>query len=101
MGLGRVVATDPVEVRLVEAAGHLPPLGARSTAGLERAGVAGGRRRLVDPLPFDVPVLAEALGLTPEAPVGVGFGVVGEVPLAEEGRPPVEIGQREERPDAG
>ena len=78
IGLGRVVAPDPVEVGLVQRAVHVAPGRARRAGRLGRAGVAD--RRVGDvahqlPLPRH-PVASE--GLPPGAAVLVPLGVVGE-----------------------
>src|SRR5829696_2730102 len=76
--VGGVIAADPLQVRLVEAALDLPPLGAVGALGLERTGVADGGRRLVDPCSLGVFVLVEAQLLAAGAAVEVAIWLVGE-----------------------
>ena len=70
-------------------------------AALTEQAVAGRGFGPVDDLVLGVLGLAARQELPLRAAVGVLLGIVGERALAEERRAGVEVGQREERPDAG
>ena len=84
--LGGVVAA-PLRVRLVDAALHLPSLGAGGALGLAEAGGGGGDRGWGDPRPLGVRVRAAGQRLTTGAAVAVALRFGGELlPAATRGR---------------
>src|SRR4051794_25475382 len=100
VGLRRVVAPDPVEVGLVEAAADPPAAWRGRALLLERTGLAGCRWRLVDPAMGRLALREEAQHRPAGAAVDVCCGVVAEVLLAEYPRPLADLRQREIGPDA-
>jgi hypothetical protein len=78
VGLTRLIAADPRQIRFIEVPRHLAPLAALCALRLEGASVARLRRRLVDPQSLRVPVLAEPQRLAARAVEDVLLSVVGE-----------------------
>src|SRR5687767_12550896 len=74
---------------------------AGGAGGLDRSRVADRRVGPANHFLLGVLGLAPWQGLSLRAAVRVRLGVIGELPLAKEWCAVVEIGQREERPDAG
>jgi hypothetical protein len=85
VGRGDVVAADPVEVGLIEAALELTTLATGGALRLERTGITCCRGRLVEPHPLGVLGLAEAQFLAARTVIDVGRGIVGVSLPAEEG----------------
>src|SRR5215203_834394 len=80
---------------------HDPAVVAPRAGGFDGAGITDRGVGPVDDFFLGVLGLPTWQALSLRAMVHVALRVVGELALAEKGRPPVEIRQREERPDAG
>src|SRR3954453_15083951 len=91
VGLGGVVAPHPVEIRLVEAARELPPVGTAGALDLQRAGVTGSGWCPVDSGPLGVLVLAEGQFLATGAVIDIALGFIGESIPAEQARSVIEV----------
>src|SRR4051812_4258217 len=101
VNLGGVVAADLLQVVSREGPVHDAALVAGRALGLDGARVTSRRVGPIDDLFLGVLGFAAWQGLALWAAVQVSRGVVAELTLAEKGRPLIEIGQGEERPDAG
>jgi hypothetical protein len=82
--LGGVVAPDPLQIRLGEAARDLPSFGAVGAFSLEPTGVAGACCRLIPACVLGVFVRAEAQLLTARAVGAIAVRSIGEALVAEE-----------------
>src|SRR5215211_1829628 len=98
---GLVVATDAVEIRLVEAASEDPSFLAVGTLRFERTGVASAGRCLIGPRASIVVVATEAQHGAVLAGVDVLLLVVRERLGAEEPGAFADVGERHVGPDVG
>src|SRR5215208_3694847 len=100
VGLGRVVAVDPVEIGLGDGAVDHAAMLAGRALGLDEASIADPRVRAIDDLVFGVLGLPARQELPLRAAVGVLNGIVAELPFAKKRRASLEVRQWEEGADA-
>src|SRR5436190_12343515 len=98
--LSRVVATHPLQVRLVKAAADSPSPQRGRAAFPERTSLAVGRRCLVDPPMRHITLREEAQHLLARAVVDVGGRIIAEVLLGEDARVLASFRKRDVRTNA-